>query len=141
MTYPKRYTMRAAALDAWLNALRSGEYRQGMGRLCTASLNGATKSFCCLGVLSDLAVKEGACVWSKYPHPQEAEGVDNERHYLPEAVIEWSGLQELSAEQITLKDLVVSTDDSVFEHISDLNDRGRPFTEIADVIEQIVQPV
>jgi hypothetical protein len=140
MTYSQRYTMRATALDAWLKALRSGEYRQGENRLCTLSEDGA-KSFCCLGVLSDLAVKEGACVWSKYPHAQGAEGVGHDLHYLSEAVIEWSGLQQLSAEQIKFNNLVVAIDGPTKTYVSCLNDIGRTFTEIADVIEQIVQPV
>jgi hypothetical protein len=132
--------MRAAALDAWLNALRSGEYRQGKNRLCTVSLNG-TKSFCCLGVLSDLAVKEGACVWSKRRHAQMAEGIGDDLHHLSDAVIEWAGLQQLSAEQIKLNDLVAAIDGPTKTYVSCLNDTGRTFTEIADVIEQIVQPV
>lgn len=41
-------------VDKWLNALESGEYQQGRGKLRTKD-----NKFCCLGVLCDLAVKEG----------------------------------------------------------------------------------
>lgn len=46
----------------WLNALRSGEYKQAQGALkVTTRYVGEveTDSFCCLGVLTDLAVKAG----------------------------------------------------------------------------------
>jgi hypothetical protein len=39
--------------DKWIEALRSGEYEQGI-----ASLQSGGR-FCCLGVLCDLAIKEG----------------------------------------------------------------------------------
>lgn len=42
--------------DRWLTALRSGEYKQGKGYLRQAD-----DTFCCLGVLADIAVKDGAC--------------------------------------------------------------------------------
>lgn len=44
---------------AWLAALRSGEYTQGMRALRTGG-NG----FCCLGVAADLLVKSGYGQWS-----------------------------------------------------------------------------
>lgn len=43
----------------WISALRSGEYKQGVGRL----KNRETNSFCCLGVLCDLAAKDGGDKW------------------------------------------------------------------------------
>lgn len=52
---------------AWLAALRSGEYRQGRNRLLTVE----DRSFCCLGVLCDLWVKQNpdaAPKWSEKGH-------------------------------------------------------------------------
>lgn len=40
------------------DALESGEYAQGRSRLCLVNENGS-KEFCCLGVLSEIAVQEG----------------------------------------------------------------------------------
>lgn len=40
----------------WVKALRSGEYQQGQGQLCTRT-NDGSYSFCCLGVLEDVAGK------------------------------------------------------------------------------------
>jgi hypothetical protein len=42
-------TMTQAQKDQWLNALRSGEYKQGRGRLCRPQFD----EFCCLGVAKD----------------------------------------------------------------------------------------
>lgn len=38
----------------WIEALRSGEYKQGSGQYCSRSYDG-TDSYCCLGVLADVA--------------------------------------------------------------------------------------
>ena len=43
----------------WLTALRSGEYKQGQGWLCTTSEKGAAE-YCCLGVLSELVYGKDA---------------------------------------------------------------------------------
>lgn len=45
--------MKPAIKQLWIDALRSGDYRQGRGCLS------ADGKFCCLGVLTDLAVKAG----------------------------------------------------------------------------------
>lgn len=44
--------------DLWIEALRSGEYKQTEGQLHDPDEN----SFCCLGVLCDLARKDGGKV-------------------------------------------------------------------------------
>lgn len=40
---------------AWVSALRSGEYEQGCGTLKTEDTDSGTVSFCCLGVLREVA--------------------------------------------------------------------------------------
>jgi len=40
----------------WLSALRSGEYKQGQGKLAKVAKSGE-KQYCCLGVLCDIAVR------------------------------------------------------------------------------------
>lgn len=64
----------------WLEALRSGEYTQGEFRLKTDLAAGEVQ-FCCLGVLCEIAVKEG--VISKY---------NGERGGTPDKVAKWAGL-------------------------------------------------
>ena len=104
----------------WTAALRSGKYEQG-----TASLRSGNK-FCCLGVLCDLAVKAGVltgepgeagCAW--YYHG----AID----YLPEAVTEWAGLQDINQ---------LAGDPGATEPLAVLNDDfAWDFAQIADVID------
>lgn len=47
--------MDAAIKAKWLEALRSGDYRQGTGHLRSVS----NDTYCCLGVLCDIADPEG----------------------------------------------------------------------------------
>lgn len=47
----------------WVEALRSGEYEQGVSRL-KYTPNGGTSSYCCLGVLSELCgVPQETDIW------------------------------------------------------------------------------
>jgi hypothetical protein len=80
----------------WIDALNSGEYTQGRGYL---QKNG---DFCCLGVLCDLAEKEGVIT-----HHTEDFGFDgtsttvaiygpdyaSSSTMLPETVAEWAGFE------------------------------------------------
>lgn len=49
--------MDEAVKNAWTTALRSGEYVQGKGTLRRTHQDGSEASYCCLGVLCDLAVQ------------------------------------------------------------------------------------
>jgi hypothetical protein len=44
-------SMSAAHKEAWLTALRSGEYKQGINSLCNINVETGNASYCCLGVL------------------------------------------------------------------------------------------
>lgn len=56
------FKLKPEVKEKFLTALRSGEYEQGMGALCIENAGG--KNHCCLGVLTDLAAKEGVVEWS-----------------------------------------------------------------------------
>lgn len=95
---------------AWVEALRSGRYKQARGKL--KSRNGA---MCCLGVLADLQGKEW--VWQS----NEGAYLDFDLTYFPE-----------------LKRAKVSR--SAAKLLAEMNDgygvtQRRSFTEIADYIE------
>lgn len=47
----------------WIEALESGEYKQGRYQLCRHDEESVTKSFCCLGVAREVfgGVEEDAC--------------------------------------------------------------------------------
>lgn len=104
----------------WVDALRSGKYQQGRDYL---SFQGC---YCCLGVLCDLAVKEGVCEW-------ESRGIDACLHIdgggvsLPQAVREWAGVPSANPRAIY---------DDIDLPVSELNDEiGLTFPQLADLIE------
>lgn len=101
----------------WVEALRSGEYRQ-----CQNLLSDGT-GFCCLGVLCEVAIASGV----------EVEKIDaaggiaygGEVEALPRAVQDWAGLLH-SAGNFGEGD----------RQLTVWNDRlGKTFLEIADIIE------
>lgn len=112
--------MDPAVKAKWLEALRSDEYAQG-----TFSLRSKEDEFCCLGVLCDIAVKEGII---PEPDPGNTDYIygredDAETAGLPRAVQEWSGVPLLG--------------DRGDDHsLAYLNDQGKSFAFIADIIEE-----
>lgn len=110
--------------EQWLAALRSGEYEQGK-----FSLRSAEDKFCCLGVLTDLAVKAGVCEWEfRGFDPYRSGGHDGQ---LPYSVQDWAAVSGWGALRIP----VDYQDSSCFTLLSALNDAGATFLEIADIIE------
>lgn len=111
--------MRKEVKEKWVTALRSGEYEQGDGQLCI-EYGGTDRKpcFCCLGVLTELAVKEGVVNW-----------YDPEMGFAPPRVGEWAGLPEGLPEK-TIGSL------SLQEFLAGMNDDGVSFSEIADWIER-----
>lgn len=113
----------------WVRALRSGEYLQGSGMLCLRDLINQVDYFCCLGVLCDLAEKDG--VTEGYPHDY---GYDSEAllsyegmtEVLPKKIQEWAGLTEDNP--------VIPSRDARLATLNDEADLS--FEQIADLIEQ-----
>lgn len=64
----------------WLEALRSGEYKQGRSYLHYQQAGSGEERFCCLGVLCDLAVREGVI-----PPPVVRDGSQGKRTYVGHA--------------------------------------------------------
>lgn len=115
----------------WVDALRSGEYEQARGTLCI--VYGEKSSYCCLGVLCELAFKEGVVKHVAY---REWQGVENnyvqEKTYdgsagaLPYNVRVWAG-------SIQPSPCIFSR----YTTVAELNDSGDyTFSEIANLIEK-----
>lgn len=113
----------------WVAALRSGKYKQAKNIL--AKIKGPHVSHCCLGVACELYIAEG--------HPLKVE-VDKHRDGYgpckvyggyadtpPTEVIKWLGLREDNG---AFKFRVMGE-----ESLAELNDAGKRFTTIANVIE------
>ena len=107
--------MKKEIADKWVAALRSGEYGQ-----CTGGLTNQDRTLhCCLGVLCELAIKEGVPVRVKpsLAHPSWLQ-FDDLLGALPDSVGTWAGMT-VSKGQV----------------LAAMNDAGAPFVKIADAIE------
>lgn len=117
----------------WLKALRSGKYEQYIGAL---HLKG--DGYCCLGVLCDILRKDfPGLEWEETDFCPEGPGtppiysIFGEDAILPEEILQHAGLgAENSMVSITNKN-----DSHPFD-LTELNDDGRTFEEIADIIEK-----
>jgi hypothetical protein len=99
----------------WVAALRSGDYKQGAGKLRAVSNN-----FCCLGVLCDLAVKEGVGEWELYMLDGSVYKFGRYTGSPSDKLHEWANLPMSSVGILTK-----------------MNDQqGKSFNEIADYIEE-----
>lgn len=118
--------MRASVKRLWVNALRSGDYVQGHGRLRTMSFDpeegkSVITGYCCLGVLCDIAMKQEGV-------SQRWENIHIGAAYLPDSVMRWAGLSYWDPAIPYPYD----------QGLAVLNDRGRTFREIADLIERFM---
>jgi len=103
--------------DRWVTALRSGEFSQGQGQLRSTEADG-TFHHCCLGVLTELASRDGALERSM----DDYAGCG----FLPGQVITWAEMDS---------DDPMVPGEYEQQSLSSLNDDGTSFAEIADMIE------
>lgn len=79
--------------EQWLAALRSGEYVQGKNYLAAPDINAPGEHvFCCLGVLTQLAVDEGVVDWDEEVDENEEFSINNNTGNLDKQVMEWAGI-------------------------------------------------
>jgi hypothetical protein len=106
----------------WVEALKSGEYIQGSEYLCN------NNKHCCLGVLTDLYVKENNLEWNTMTYDDDnVKSLNNECTVLPDCVIEWADLPNKNPYVFCNgKKMMIA------EH----NDGGVTFEELAQIIEE-----
>ena len=120
----------------WIDALRSGKYEQGSEKLRTVT------GYCCLGVLCDLYSQEHNTQWEFRgdeeinPQSQDYWYFDEYSEFLPESVMNWA---ELKSHNPTVRVDVEDDEDednwSYTDQLSDVNDSGYDFSQIANIIE------
>lgn len=121
-------------IEQWVEALRSGKYKQGRNYLHTE--DSGEHHFCCLGVLCEIARENGVDVpveTIRTGHPNDPGGPGTVYLYgqsrssggLPDEVQNWVGLGTNLGNTYT---------PDVYS-LSSRNDNGTPFDEIADIIE------
>lgn len=113
----------------WVALLRSGKWIQARKALCEGDRR------CCLGVLCELAVEKGV-ISSPVPLYLEPGRLAFEGciFTLPYRVSVWAGLD--SADPEVGAPIRSASGDLELSWLSRLNDRGKTFPEIADLIEE-----
>jgi len=127
----------------WLQALRSGEYRQARD-----TLRSPNNGYCCLGVLCDVYNKEVGGYWQwehstseTYSFAIEVDGgdggitFDSAETELPLCVMEWAGLDDVNP-QVSTPSRTFLDEEGEFtcDTLAGLNDSGKDFNFIAAVI-------
>lgn len=111
--------------ELWVEALRSGEFKQ-----CAGALSRQENGFCCLGVACEVYQQNVGGL-----RVEPAELCDDENKYdgeasvLPERVRDWLGLSCVEGSYHT------ADENYRFRTLHELNDIGTDFAEIADIIE------
>lgn len=120
----------------WIDALEGGEYQQATGVLKNTDEDGSA-DYCCLGVLCDLAIKDGVDV--KVKNLGDCSVFDGEGMFLPSSVVEWAGLPRSDhAGELKLPISYIGLYDRqrIAENLTHLNDGAKySFNQIADVIK------
>ena len=127
--------------NEWIEALLSGEYEQGSSYLCvldgivdreTGSIKTLTKSYCCLGVLTNLVYGQ----W--YDDEDDLVMRDYSEHGAPYYILREYMSSDYDNSEGTLINLSSAEDLGFFPMTQDLlaslNDFGASFSDIAKVI-------
>ena len=119
--------MKRDIADRWIAALESGEYMKGKRRLCGETSSGHT-AFCCLGVLSELAIQDGVPVEKEWFDKEEFPFAlyDNVREVLPERVRDWAGMKSRGGR--------FCNDAGGIWTLIDINDRTNGFGQVIEAI-------
>ena len=127
----------------WLEALRSGEYKQVKGTL--RRMENDEPSHCCLGVLCEIVVKNNTAYYIQ----RAAEQALKCEIVLPNTISDYCGLNESNpsikyvhrhTEDDRLKQLDVVEGEHIMriESLGALNDNNFTFDQIADLIERFL---
>lgn len=157
MTEPTTETtrMNPEVKTRWLEALRSGEYVQGREVLhLAADVAGPEQRFCCLGILCDLAYREGVVTrrlepeGTHYRYGQECQTggqgcgcSGGSTTTLPPEVVRWAGLEAAirvgNEGNPTVADIELTVwndgEQDIFDE--DNNRSSTDFARIAELIE------
>lgn len=109
-------------VNEWINTLRSGQYKQGIGRLHF------NDRFCCLGVLCDMV--------TKHPMTETEKTIFQWEEEYPQSM---GTTYRFNASRFVLPTYLqdyIGFDDEQMSELVTMNDTGKPFEKIADKIEE-----
>ncbi len=155
--YIKTGNLNVERLRLWIDALRSGEYRQGQYALKSIREDGEKPSHCCLGVACEVYIREeGQGSWDEGPTGRfyfvRTDGGYKERELMPVEVAEWFGFVEPGEVEDNFDPYLPTKDlgDEPFskgvaipnaeEKATVLNDESRwGFEEISWAVEKLIE--
>jgi hypothetical protein len=151
--------MKKTIMNKWVKALRSGKYKQCREQLCSVNSTTGEESYCCLGVLTDLYLKErkrqkkGPNI--KFFHTYTKKDMDHNLDYskwvvdgeigcLPAEVAEWAGFNTATDDYKTgcfsngktEIDLALLNDGGLDPMDVNKTTKPKSFKQIANVIEK-----
>ena len=111
----------------WVDALRSGEYKQGKNQL-----RNEKNEFCCLGVLCNIHAQLHPKIAAKNKDQQYYYGDEDVLH---QKLVEWAGLDDEVGGVVKYRK---KGEDIILRNwtLAELNDAGVCFHTIADLIEE-----
>jgi hypothetical protein len=122
----------------WVEALRSGDYTQGTNYLTYYDRDGANEveRNCCLGVACQLYIKDGNPLVTRTDSDGVVSyGAQHEKSVLPLDVAKWLGLSDRYSSFMTTHSDEEGAPVEDSSQLTELNDNGKSFEDIADVIE------
>lgn len=117
--------MKKEIKDLWVTALRSGKYQQGKDYLRSSD-----NTFCCLGVLCDILEPEA---WKRIDHDEDSEYCHHGANNILPAIIELKANMNTNNGMIIIEDPAT---DKQLMYLTNLNDSGMTFHQIADIIDR-----
>lgn len=123
-------------IQKWVDALRSDDYNQCTGQLRDDS------GFCCLGVATDVAMKEGVVITSDVYDGVVFEGWTprlSEYGLMPRSVRDWLGMDDTNPVLFEDQNVAGLDEDEPYQSIAAAeanDDLNYPFDKIAALIEE-----
>jgi hypothetical protein len=126
--------MNISMLKKWIEALRSGEYKQAQGCLIDKTTYNEPR-FCCLGVLSDLYAVDNPneFTWEGLIFKNKLKDEYSLAYLLSSIAKDALGSQKHNGTSVTIEEVCDRED--MYITLAGLNDDGFTFDQIADVIE------
>lgn len=121
--------MREDIAKKWVEALRSGEY--GQTKAALRSVAGDKVGYCCLGVLCELAKEEVEL--EDYDSWEDFYNHDKDE-VLPSEVVNWADMFDTQGERRDYGFWPIGKGETLW--LTNVNDKGATFVEIADLIEK-----
>lgn len=109
----------------WLRALRSGKYKKGVGHLNTND-----QRFCCLGVLCEIAKKDGVVEKGRRMFNFMTYG--GQDGVLPDEVVVWAGVEDCNP---SVNGRALAEHNDGYRELG-VEERPKSFIQIAKLIEK-----